>query len=183
MSRTLLSLAGFQVILIGRFWVIAEAEEPEYQKELAKITKRMAADDYFGLCPECHTTDGYINTGRCHWFYCLEHKTCWCVGSNLFSSCKTQTEEEKKAIFDKMGFESFEEVTPYREATPAEQPDITHWSIDEARKMLKLLKSGHHFFGKNNRVVPLGGGEPIQMQDLTPEELFEFWKASFNQKM
>ena len=24
MSRTLLSLAGFQVILIGRFWVIAE---------------------------------------------------------------------------------------------------------------------------------------------------------------
>jgi len=25
MSRTLLSLAGFQVILIGRFWVIAEA--------------------------------------------------------------------------------------------------------------------------------------------------------------
>ncbi len=26
MSRTLLSLAGFQVILIGRFWVIAEAD-------------------------------------------------------------------------------------------------------------------------------------------------------------
>jgi len=27
MSRTLLSLAGFQVILIGQFWVIAEAFE------------------------------------------------------------------------------------------------------------------------------------------------------------
>jgi hypothetical protein len=26
MSQTLLSLAGFQVILIGRFWVIAEAK-------------------------------------------------------------------------------------------------------------------------------------------------------------
>ena len=26
MSQTLLSLAGFQVILIGRFWVIAEDE-------------------------------------------------------------------------------------------------------------------------------------------------------------
>jgi len=25
MSQTLLSLAGFQLILIGRFWVIAEA--------------------------------------------------------------------------------------------------------------------------------------------------------------
>jgi hypothetical protein len=28
MSQTLLSLAGFQVILIGRFWVIAEALHP-----------------------------------------------------------------------------------------------------------------------------------------------------------
>jgi hypothetical protein len=27
MSQTSLSLAGFQVILIGRFWVIAEADE------------------------------------------------------------------------------------------------------------------------------------------------------------
>jgi hypothetical protein len=27
MSRTLLSLAGFQVIITGRFWVIAEAAE------------------------------------------------------------------------------------------------------------------------------------------------------------
>jgi len=42
MSRTLFSLAGFQVITIGRFWVIAEAEEfqrigfnpPEIMKKL-----------------------------------------------------------------------------------------------------------------------------------------------------
>jgi hypothetical protein len=29
MSRTLFSLAGFQVIISGRFWVIAEAREAE----------------------------------------------------------------------------------------------------------------------------------------------------------
>jgi len=29
MSQTPLSLAGFQVILIGRFWVIAEDVEPQ----------------------------------------------------------------------------------------------------------------------------------------------------------
>jgi hypothetical protein len=29
MSRTLLSLAGFQVIISGRFWVIAEEIEPQ----------------------------------------------------------------------------------------------------------------------------------------------------------
>jgi hypothetical protein len=34
MSRTLLSLAGFQVILIGRFWVIAEATQCELRRTL-----------------------------------------------------------------------------------------------------------------------------------------------------
>jgi hypothetical protein len=32
MSQTLLSLAGFQVILIGRFWVIAEDWQDNYRK-------------------------------------------------------------------------------------------------------------------------------------------------------
>jgi hypothetical protein len=45
MSRTLLSLAGFQVILIGRFWVIAEADRPRpasYQCSLctSDVTER-----------------------------------------------------------------------------------------------------------------------------------------------
>jgi len=30
MSQTPLSLAGFQVILIGRFWVIAEGKAPRH---------------------------------------------------------------------------------------------------------------------------------------------------------
>ncbi|MGB0108901.1 MAG: hypothetical protein WBP52_10395, partial [Terriglobales bacterium] len=30
MSRTLLSLAGFQVIITGRFWVIAEAKTADH---------------------------------------------------------------------------------------------------------------------------------------------------------
>jgi hypothetical protein len=32
MSQTLLSSAGFQVILIGRFWVITEDEVPQPEK-------------------------------------------------------------------------------------------------------------------------------------------------------
>ena len=23
---------------------------------------------YFGLCPTCHKTDGYLNVGSSHWF-------------------------------------------------------------------------------------------------------------------
>jgi hypothetical protein len=33
MSRTLLSLAGFQVIISGRFWVIAEVRERRARKD------------------------------------------------------------------------------------------------------------------------------------------------------
>ena len=38
MSRTLFSLAGFQVILIGRFWVIAEADATVFWNGTPVIT-------------------------------------------------------------------------------------------------------------------------------------------------
>src|SRR5262245_42500917 len=44
--------------------------------------------DYFGVCPVCRTSDGYLNVGRDHWFVCHEHGQRWCAGSNLFSSWK-----------------------------------------------------------------------------------------------
>jgi hypothetical protein len=69
--------------------------------------------DSFGLCPVCHKTDGYANAGKSHVFYCKEHKTCWCVGSNLFSSWREQTEEEQVRVWDEMGLEEFEDVEPY----------------------------------------------------------------------
>jgi hypothetical protein len=45
MSRTLFSLAGFQVITIGRFWVIAEAPPaptPDYKRngDISTIDQR-----------------------------------------------------------------------------------------------------------------------------------------------
>lgn len=54
------------------------------------------SDDYFGVCPECNESDGYLNIGRDHWGICHKHKTKWNIGSNLFSSWHDQTEEEFK---------------------------------------------------------------------------------------
>jgi hypothetical protein len=51
---------------------------------------------YFGLCPTCHKTDGYLNVGRSHWFVCDEHRTKWCAGANLFSSWREETEAEQR---------------------------------------------------------------------------------------
>lgn len=77
----------------------------------------MKVDNYFGGCPKCGKTDGYINIGRSHWFSCEKHKTKWCIGSNLFSSWKDETEEEQRAIFDKLGFGNFKEVEPIHDDT------------------------------------------------------------------
>ena len=41
-------------------------------------------DDYVGGCPECGGNHGYLSVGCEHWFVCHDHKTKWCVGTNLF---------------------------------------------------------------------------------------------------
>jgi len=51
-------------------------------------------DRYFGVCPICKQTDGYLNIGRSHGFVCHAHKKKWCMGSNLFSAWRYQSEEE-----------------------------------------------------------------------------------------
>jgi hypothetical protein len=48
-----------------------------------------------------------------HWMFCREHKTRWCIGSNLFSSWRHETEAEQRAWYDKENFGSYETVEPY----------------------------------------------------------------------
>jgi hypothetical protein len=68
--------------------------------------------NYFGVCPDCNKTDGYTNIGAGHWFFCKEHKTRWCIGSNLFSSWRDETEEEQRREYDELDFGSFKDVEP-----------------------------------------------------------------------
>ena len=67
-------------------------------------------ENYFGVCPECGKTDGYINVGRDHWFYCKEHKLRWNVGSNLFSDWKDETADEQCRKYTELDFGSFTAV-------------------------------------------------------------------------
>src|SRR5215472_15623133 len=69
-------------------------------------------ENYFGGCPQCGKYDGCANVRRSHWFFCKEHKTKWCVGSNLFSSWTEETEEEQRALYYEIGLGSFTEVMP-----------------------------------------------------------------------
>ena len=73
----------------------------------------VTVEEHFGVCPHCHKTDGYLNAGKSHVFFCKEHKVSWNVGSNLFSSWREQTEEEQRQLWDEIGLETFERIEPY----------------------------------------------------------------------
>jgi hypothetical protein len=75
--------------------------------------KKMASDGYFGLCPICKKTDGYVNVGRSHWFICEEHRVRWCIGSNVFSSWHYETESEQQRHCEEIGFDTFKDVKPF----------------------------------------------------------------------
>jgi len=85
--------------------------------------------EHFAECPKCKEENrdyskrdvGMYNVGRGHWYYCKPHKLTWCVGSNLFSSWRDQTEEQQRAIYDALGMESFE-VVDANTGTPKPEP-------------------------------------------------------------
>ncbi len=68
-------------------------------------------DDTFGLCPVCHRTDGVLNVGRIHWFFCDAHRSRWCYGENIFSDWRDETEAVWLSNSAKLG--QFREVKPF----------------------------------------------------------------------
>ena len=67
---------------------------------------------YFGGCPHCHRDDGYLDVGREHWFVCVEHRTKWFAGSNLFSSWREQTPLDR--LLSERTLARFRAVKPIR---------------------------------------------------------------------
>jgi hypothetical protein len=86
---------------------------PEDYCKVCNAAPCNAEQHYWGVCPVCHKTDGFLNAGKTHIFICREHKTRWIVGANLFSSWRDETEEEQRALYDRVGVGEFEEVVPH----------------------------------------------------------------------
>ena len=114
---------------------------------------------YFGVCPQCRRNDGYANVGPSHWFFCKKHRVMWCVGSNLFSSWKDETEEEQRRVYHEIGLGEFEEIRPLHLLEPltmaarkgvidlidivnAQNPDFPKWMCLE--KVADLLTEQVH---------------------------------------
>ena len=96
--------------------------------------QQITTNEYFGGCPECGETSGYVNIERSHYGRCDEHKVYWPIGANLFSSWRQETEEDWQRNRELLG--SYHEVAPifptperavelgYAEPTPHAGPII-----------------------------------------------------------
>ena len=81
---------------------------------------KVTTDEYFGGCPQCGKSDGYLNVSRSHIGVCHEHRTKWPIGANLFSSWKDETEEDWRRNADKLT--DYSKVDPiYPEPTEEER--------------------------------------------------------------
>ncbi|WP_026987650.1 hypothetical protein [Fodinicurvata fenggangensis] len=59
-------------------------------------------DTHFGVCPKCHSHNGYLNVSKTHWFVCDRHKVKWCVGVGLFSTWEFETQADWTAADAKL---------------------------------------------------------------------------------
>jgi hypothetical protein len=95
---------------------------------------RITVTNYFGGCPTCGRADGYRNAGKSHRFFRDVHKTSWCVGSNLFSTWRDQTEDEQRAAWH---IGDYEEVEPLPEGSWSADPDIRKKELAAHRMRLE----------------------------------------------
>jgi hypothetical protein len=101
----------------------------ESGEEMKQSAERMTtSDDYFGSCPVCHKSDGYLNIHRDHYGVCHEHHKFWPIGSNLFSSW--MEEDTGVWIENSNKMENYEECKPWFppqaavESTQAAEADL-----------------------------------------------------------
>jgi hypothetical protein len=73
------------------------------ETNIMRLPRAATRGDYFGGCPTCGMTNGFVNDGADHWFVCDRHKTKWYVGSNLFSGWRDDTAEDRFRDRDLLG--------------------------------------------------------------------------------
>ena len=87
------------------------------------MSTQTQTEHYFGACPECGGTDGYMNVERVHFFVCDKHKTKWRVGENLFSSWHAETEAEWQSNTERLRLYRKVEPMPWQ-PTPEEREQL-----------------------------------------------------------
>lgn len=96
-------------------------------------------DPYWGLCPTCLNTDGYINIGRVHWFVCHEHRARWCIGSNLSSTWMDQTEDDWARDCERI--RAYAEIEPVHPGIPTRRRGSRELVIETASRFRRDVEA------------------------------------------
>ncbi|MDE5452711.1 hypothetical protein GWE18_07460 [Bradyrhizobium sp. CSA112] len=102
---------GPQFTALAIAWVNGWKEEdgPQQPVKIEPVFE-IATESYFGGCPICGKSSGFLNTGRSHWFFCHDHQTKWVIGSNLFSCWHEETEDDWNRNSKRLA--NYDEVKP-----------------------------------------------------------------------
>jgi len=106
-----------ELVARGDSWPKAEADAEEALIRFQYKIGTKDEPDHFHGCPQCPESKGpdcFLNVGRSHWAICEEHTTRWCVGANLFSSWRHETEEQWR--------ENHQRLLNYRDVEGPEPP-------------------------------------------------------------
>ena len=110
-------------------------------------TQKKYFENYFGGCPECGGTNGYLNIGPDHSFICHDHKTKWWAGNNLMADWEEENGEIWKA--NRETLKDFREVKPVEVVNDSDFEPLanrgsfdTHdeWFIEILRKQANPLE-------------------------------------------
>jgi hypothetical protein len=106
-----------------------------------KLQPKVTTTEYFGGCPECGKSSGYLNVGRDHYGTCDEHGVWWPIGANLFSCWRDETEE----IWDRTRelLRSRRQVNPiHADPPPAAEPCTRCGSVTSAHGIFCRYSDG-----------------------------------------
>lgn len=71
-------------------------------------------NDFFGVCPVCHSGGERIDVGRVHWLVCHRHELRWLLGEDLIESFPQQTPAEQESARERLS--AYQVVEPLRPA-------------------------------------------------------------------
>lgn len=110
-----------------------------------------ANDTAFSGCPYCSAAKKMLNIGRSHYFLCDEHGTAWCVGENLFSAWRDESEADRQE--SRARLQSYTIVNP-RSGPLLEVPPIAEVSRRHSQR--PALKSKDQALEDYARHAPKG---------------------------
>jgi len=99
----------------------------------------LEAENHFGVCPKCKSSDGHLNIGRTHWFFCKKHRVKWRAGHDIFPDWRQETLVNWKHNESLLDF--FMEIEPFQ-PWKFEADDAAYFDAPQEAKVLALRRGG-----------------------------------------